>query len=74
MKSLVGEFTQNEQWSLNGSLIGACWYKDCCVSEHPDSLRCGKPETKNGSKKIRMLIDSDEVQRAIGIIEQESSM
>mgnify|MGYP000046039243 CR=1 FL=1 len=38
MKSLVGEFTQNEKWSVKGPLMGECWYKDCCVSEHPDSL------------------------------------
>ena len=43
MKSLVGEFTQNEKWSVKGSLMGECWYKNCCVSEHLDSLRCGKP-------------------------------
>lgn len=24
MKSLLGEFTQNEKWSVNGSLMGAC--------------------------------------------------
>lgn len=65
MKSMVSEFTQNEQWSVNGTLMGACWYKDCCVSDHPDSLRCGKPETKSGNEKMRMLIGSDEVQRTI---------
>ena len=63
MKSLVGEFTQNEKWSVKGSLMGECWYKDCCVSEHPDSLRCGKPEVKDGSEKMRMLIQSEEVQK-----------
>lgn len=36
MKSLVGEFTQNEKWSVKGQLMGECWYNDCCVSEHPD--------------------------------------
>lgn len=51
MKSLTGEFTQNEKWSVKGSLLGECWYKDCCVSEHPDSLRCGKPEVKGGDEK-----------------------
>ena len=66
MKSLVGEFTQNEKWSVKGPLMGECWYKDCCVSEHPDSLRCGKPEVEGGSEKMRMLIQSDEVQRVIG--------
>ena len=66
MKSLVGEFTQNEKWSVKGQLMGECWYKDCCVSEHPDSLRCGKPEVENGNEKMRMLIQSEEVQRVIG--------
>ncbi|MCD8014316.1 MAG: hypothetical protein LUG99_14275 [Lachnospiraceae bacterium] len=65
MKSLAGEFTQNEKWSIKGARMGACWYEDCCVSEHPDNLRCGKPETKNGCEKMRMLIGSDEVQRTI---------
>lgn len=66
MKSLVGEFTQNEKWSVKGLLMGECWYKDCCVSEHTDSLRCGKPEIDDGSEKMRMLIQSEEVQRVIG--------
>ena len=66
MKSLVGEFTQNEKWSVKGPLMGECWYKDCCVSEHADSLRCGKPEVEDGNEKMRMLIQSEEVQRVIG--------
>ena len=68
MKSLVGEFTQNEKWSVKGTLMGECWYKDCCVSEHPDSLRCGKPEVEEGNDKMRMLIQSEEVQKIISII------
>ena len=63
MKSLVGEFTQNEKWSVKGTLMGECWYKDCCVSEHMDNLRCGKPEVESGDEKMRMLIWSEEVQR-----------
>ena len=66
MKSLVGEFTQNEKWSVKGPLMGECWYKDCCVSEHADSLRCGKPEVEGGNEKMRLLIQSEEVQRVIG--------
>lgn len=68
MKSLVGEFTQNEKWSVKGPLMGECWYKDCCVSEHPDSLRCGKPEVMRGNEKMRELIQSEEVQRKIKAI------
>ncbi len=45
--------------------MGACWYKDCCVSEHQDSLRFGKPEVEDGSKKMRMLIQSEEIQKII---------
>ena len=67
MKSLTGEFTQNEKWSVKGSLLGECWYKDCCVSEHPDSLRCGKPEVKGGDEKMRMLIQSEGVQSVLGV-------
>ena len=68
MKSLVGEFTQNEKWSVKGQLMGECWYKDCCVSEHPDSLRCGKPEIENGNEKMRMLIQSEKVRDLIEVI------
>lgn len=66
MKSLVGQFTQNEKWSVKGALMGECWYKDCCVSEHTDNLRCGKPEIEDGNEKMRMLIQSEEVQKIIG--------
>ena len=66
MKSLVGEFTQNEKWSVKGGLMGECWYKDCCVSEHPDNLRCGKPEIEDVNEKMRMLIQSEKVQKIIG--------
>lgn len=65
MKSLFGEFTQNEEWSVKGGLMGECWYKDCCVSEHLDSLRCGKPEVEGGDEKTRMLIQSYEVHKII---------
>lgn len=65
MKSLVNEFTQNEKWSVKGSFMGECWYKDCCVSEYQDSLRCGKPEVKSGSEKIRILLQSEKVQRVL---------
>jgi hypothetical protein len=68
MKSLVSEFTQNEKWSVKGLLMGECWYKDCCVSEHPDSLRCGKPEIEDGNEKMRLLIQSEKIQQVIGEI------
>lgn len=68
MKSLVGEFTQNEKWSVKGALMGECWYKDCCMSEHTDNLGCGKPEVVDGNEKMRMLIRSEEVQRLMRYI------
>ena len=68
MKSLVGEFTQNEKWSVKGALMGECWYKDCCVSEHPDNLRCGNPEIEDGNEKMRMLIQAEEVQKILSTI------
>ena len=68
MKSLTGEFTQNEKWTVKGVLMGECWYKDCCVSEHKDSLRCGKPEVVDGDEKMRMLIRSEAIHKIISII------
>lgn len=68
MKSLVGEFTQNEKWSVKGPLMGECWYKDCCVSEYPDSPRCGKPEVEAGREKMRALINTREVQGLLNTI------
>ena len=68
MKSLVGEFTQNEKWSVKGVLMGECWYKDCCVSEHPDNLRCGKPKIEDGNEKMRMLIQSETVRDLIEVM------
>ncbi len=68
IKSLVGELTENEKWSVKGLLMGECWYKDCCVSEHPDSRRCRKPWVEDGNEKMRMLIQSEEVQRVVGEI------
>ena len=53
---------------LRGVLMGECWYKDCCVSEHLDNLRCGKPEIEDGNKKMRMLIQSQEVQKILSTI------
>ena len=68
MKSLTGEFTQNEKWSVKGVLMGDCWYKNCCVSEHSHSLKCGKPEVENGSEKMSILIQSEKVQKVISKI------
>ena len=48
--------------------MGECWYKDCCVSEHPDNLRCGKPEVECGDEKMRMLIQSETVRELLKII------
>lgn len=65
MKSLVSEFTENEKWSVKGTNVGECWYKNCCVSNHPDNLRCGKPEVTEGDKKMRMLFCSEEICRIL---------
>lgn len=62
IKSLVGELTQNEKWSVKGKHMGECWYKDCCVSEHPNNLRCGKPDVEDGNEKMMRLLCSKEVE------------
>ena len=68
MKSLVGELTENEKWSVKGSLMGKCWYKDCCISDHPGNLRCGKPGAEDGSEKMRILIHSAAVRKVLKIV------
>lgn len=69
MKSLVSEFTQNEKWSIKGALMGECWYKDCCISEHLNNLRCGRPEVEKGSEKMQMLIQSDTIKKVLSFID-----
>ena len=65
IKSLVGELTENEKWSVKGKQLGECWHNDCCVSEHLNSLRCGKPEVDEGLEKMRLLIQSEKVQNVL---------
>lgn len=52
-------------WKLVNQLLGECWYQDCCVSEHPDHGKCGKPEVEDGAEKMRILIQSEEVKKII---------
>lgn len=49
-------------WSIKGSLMGECWYRDCCVSNHKDHLLCGKPDLKFGDDKMKTFILSEAVQ------------
>lgn len=70
MKSLAGELTENEKWSIKGALMGESWYEDCCISEHLNSLRCGKPEVESGNEKMRMLMQSEEVRKILNMIEE----
>ncbi len=65
MKSLVGELTENEKWSVKGENMGECWYKNCCISEHLGNIRCGQPEIKAGNERIKLLINSDAVQKVL---------
>ena len=58
IKSLVSELTQNEKWSVNGQYMGECWFKDCCVSDYPGSVRCGNPSEKLGNEKMLALFHS----------------
>lgn len=71
MKALVGELTENEKWSVKGSLMGECWYKNCCVSEHSDNLRCGEPKVEDGREKMKCLIESGEIQKLLNGLAQK---
>ena len=65
MKSLAGELTENEKWSIRGNLMGECWYQDCCVLDRKNHLRCGEPEITSGDKKMIELILSGAVQKVL---------
>ena len=47
---------------LKWAIYNARWYH---VTEHPNNLRCGKPETEDGNEKMRMLICSEEIQKLL---------
>lgn len=68
MKSLTGELTENEKWSIKGNLMGECWYKDCCVSDLHDKNKCGNPEIRDGNEKMKELFQSETINRIISTI------
>ena len=63
IKSLVNELTENDMWSVKGSLMGKCWYLDCCADEKFAKQKCNVGETTSGEKKIISLLYSNEMQR-----------
>ena len=71
MKSLAGELTANEKWSIKGSSMGECWYKDCCISDYPNSIRCGKPELRIGKERMRCLLESKEIKKLVDVLERK---
>lgn len=71
MKSLAGELTANEKWSIKGSSMGECWYKDCCISDYPNSTRCGKPELRIGEERMRCLLESGEIKKLVDVLERK---
>ena len=71
MKSLAGELTANEKWSIKGSSMGECWYKDCCISDYPNSIRCGKPELRIGEERMRCLLESKEIKKLVDVLERK---
>ena len=62
---LVNQLFFGNELVVESALMGECWYKDCCVSEYTNNLRCGKLEIEGGDEKIRMLIQSEKVQDII---------
>ena len=74
MKSLANEITSNEKWSVKGNKMGECWYKDCCVSEYQNSLRCGKPTVTIGDEKFEELIHSNVIQNILNTIIKDTTI
>lgn len=67
IKSMTNLLTDGDAWSVNGDLLGECWYKDCCVLERKDKKQCNL-EVTSGREKIMELLSDSEMQRITGRI------
>lgn len=67
LKSITYELTDNDEWTVKGNFMGNCWYKDCCVLEHPRKAHCNL-EALQGEKKIMELLRDKECANMISRI------
>lgn len=65
MKSLAYELTDQKKWSVKGSLMGECWYMDCCAV-NPEEKNCSI-NGMSGEQKIETLLHDTETTRLISV-------
>lgn len=64
LKSITNELTDMNEWSVKGTKMGDCWYKDCCSIPDAERVHCGL-RSMPGKKKILTLLQDRETQRII---------
>lgn len=65
IKSMTYMLTDGDDWSVKGSTLGECWYKDCCVLERQNKRKCNLGE-QSGDEKIRVLLEDTETRKVVG--------
>lgn len=74
---LVNWISGFKDWIIIGGIVEDKWYSrairaDMAIGEEyesgyfDDNRRCGKPKIEDGNEKMRMLIQSEKVQKVIG--------
>lgn len=66
MKSLANELTDQKKWSVKGSLMGECWYQDCCVMNPNEACDVN---SMSGEQKVLTLLRDYETSRLVGIFD-----
>lgn len=65
MKSLTYELTDGRGWSIKGTCMGKCWYKDCCVMQ-PEEKNC-MLKNMSGQQKLEKLLHDVETSRLMTV-------
>lgn len=65
LKAITYELTENEQWTVKGRYMGACWWQDCCMAQNAERVKCGITNQQTGDSKIRELLKDTETKRII---------
>lgn len=69
LKAIANELTENDMWQIKGKLMGACWYQDCCVSEHTHKTKCKVDERMSGDEKMREFFGDRATQNIIQMMQ-----
>lgn len=64
LKSLTNELTDKNDWSVKGSQLGGCWYKDCCFVPESRKTYCDLNSVP-GDEKMMTLLRDTETQRIV---------